>query len=72
MNTTIQKKMKTWKAENLRKPDMKVWMSADEWGEQLDMTITPQRMTAMYKAGLVERCQDKAYYGDNKYRYNVI
>ena len=39
------------------------WLTADEWG------ITPQRLTAMYNAGMVYRVKNKQYYGDNKYRY---
>lgn len=68
MNTIIQKKMEEFKAKNHAK---NAWFSAEEWSDNLDMKITPQRLGAMYKAGLVLRSQDKAYWGDNKCRYDV-
>ena len=69
MNTTIYKQMKNYMIENKCK---QCWFTCDEWGSELGITLTPQRMTAMYKAGLVDRKKDKHYFGDNKYRYDII
>lgn len=69
MNTTIYKKMVDYMSSNRAK---RAWMTADEWTTELGMVITPQRMTAMYKAGLIDKVQDKQYYGDSKYRYEPI
>lgn len=71
MNTTIRNKMNDFKAYHCL-GQKKAWLTANEWSVELDMAITPQRLTAMYKAGIVERKKNKEYYGDNKYRYNVI
>ena len=68
MNNAIYQKMKQFKEENHAR---KAWFTADEWSKQLDMTITSQRLGAMYKAGLVMRSQNKAYWGDNKCRYDI-
>ena len=68
MNSTIQKKMVEYKEYNGAK---QAWYSAEEWSEELEMEITPQRLTSMYKAGLVERWKDRRYFGDNNYRYDV-
>ena len=68
MNATIQKKMEQFKADNHAH---NAWFTADEWSKQLGITITPQRLGSMYKAGLVLRQQDKSYWGDNKCRYDV-
>lgn len=69
MTTTIYKKMIDFMNSNRAKH---AWMTANEWTAQLDIVITPQRMTAMYKSGLIDRVQDKQYYGDTKYRYEPI
>lgn len=45
------------------------WMTTAEWADVLGMTISTSRMTSMYKAGLVLRVKDKAYFGDNVYHY---
>ena len=47
------------------------FFSADEWAHTLGMKITPQRLTSMYREGLVVRKRDKAIYGDNNYRYDI-
>lgn len=48
------------------------WMSADEWTANTDLKFTPQRLTAMFKKGLVNRQKDFHYYGDNNYRYEPV
>lgn len=68
MNNVIKVKMEQFKRENHAR---NAWFTAEEWSKQLDMTITPQRLGAMYKAGLVTRRQDKAYWGDSKCRYDI-
>ena len=68
MNNTIYQKMKQFKEENHAR---NAWFTADEWSKQLDMTITSQRLGAMYKAGLVMRSQNKSYWSDNKARYDI-
>lgn len=68
MNTTIYKKMVEYKEYNGAK---KACFTAKEWGEELKMNITSQRLTSMYKAGLVDRWKDYRYFKDNNYRYDV-
>ena len=69
MNTTIQKKMEQFKANNHAR---NAWLTADEWSNQLGMKITPQRLGSMYRAGMVLKHESgKAYWGDNKCRYDV-
>ena len=68
MNSTIQKKMLEFKEYNRAK---QARFTAKEWSNLLEMEITPQRLTSMYKAGLVERWKDRSYFGDNNYRYDV-
>ena len=68
MNEIIRDKMADFKEYNGAK---QAWFTAKEWSEELGMELTPQRLTAMYKAGLVERARDRKYYGDNNYRYDV-
>ena len=70
MNYIIHNKMKQFKVENKAR---NTWLTAEEWGTQLDMTITPQRLGSMCRAGLVKKWEgDKKYWGDNKNRYDVI
>ena len=69
MNTTIYEKMTAYMSSNRAKH---AWMTADEWTTELGIVITPQRMTSMYKAGLIDKVQDKQYYGDSRYRYEPI
>lgn len=45
------------------------WFSANEWSDALGYKITPQRLTSMANQGLVDRDKDRAYFGDNNYRY---
>ena len=45
------------------------WMTTVEWADVLGMKISTSRITSMYKAGLVLRVKDKAYFGDNVYHY---
>lgn len=68
MNNIIRDKMVDYKEFNKAK---QTWFTAEEWSEELDMNITPQRLAVMYKAGLVDRCKDRKYYGDDRYRYEV-
>lgn len=68
MNEIIRDKMVEYKEYNRAK---QAWFTAKEWSGLLEMEITPQRLTSMYKAGLVERARNKEYYGDNNYRYDV-
>ena len=68
MNEIIRDKMVDFKEYNGAK---QAWFTAKEWSRLLEMEITPQRLTAMYKAGLVERWRDRRYFGDNNYRYDV-
>ena len=49
----------------------KAAFSFDELAEQLNLPITAQRMTAMYKAGMVDRFKNFHYYGDDKFRYVI-
>lgn len=48
------------------------YFTADEWSFNLGMKITPQRLTAMTKKGIVEKRQDKAFYGDSRVRYRPV
>ena len=48
------------------------WMSAEEWSSTTGVKFSPQRLTAMYKKGLVNRRKDFHYYGDRNYRYEPI
>lgn len=68
-NEHIFKLMLKWMEKNKAKA---TWFTADEWANELEMQITPQRLTSMVKSGLLERCRDRRYYGDNNYRYNPI
>ena len=45
------------------------WFSAKDWSGALGYKITPQRLTSMANQGLVDRIKDRAYFGDNNYRY---
>ena len=69
MNNTIYQKMKQFKEENHARH---AWFTVEEWSHNLDMTITPQRMGAMFRAGLVMKDnRGKSYWGDNKARYDI-
>ena len=45
------------------------WFSAKDWSSALGYKITSQRLTSMVNQGLVDRVKDRAYFGDNNYRY---
>lgn len=68
--TAIYKAMKALREE--RYQAKKVLFTADEWSEELEIKVTPQRLAAMWKQGLVVREKNRRYYGDDKYRYDVI
>jgi hypothetical protein len=74
-NTKVLKAMANYiedngiNAEKVRKMATSAWLTAKEWSDILGMTISSQRMTSMYNAGLVVRTKDKKYFGDNNYHY---
>lgn len=70
-NNKVIKMMLNSELVNDAKNAQVVKLTADEWSYELGTTITPQRLVSMFKAGLVDRVKDKAYYGDDKYRYWV-
>ena len=48
------------------------WMDAREWSDALEEKITSSRLVSMYNAGLVDRIKNKAYFGDDRFRYFPI
>ena len=69
MNKIIQKKMEQFKADNHAR---NAWLTAEEWSKMIGETITPQRLGAMWKAGLVIKHDGgRQYWGDSKNRYDV-
>lgn len=58
--------------EKVEKACCSSWSDANEWSEILGMSITPQRLASMFRAGLVVRNKDKQFFGDNNYRYFPI
>ena len=69
MNKMIYNKMKEYMVESGAK---KCNFTADEWTAALEMKISHQRLAAMCRDGLVTRFKNKAYYGDNCYRYDLV
>ena len=46
--------------------------TCDEWCEDMEVSITPQKMAAMAKVGyLVKHDRDRKYWGDDKVRYSL-
>ena len=48
------------------------WMDVYGWSSVLEEKITPARLASMYKAGLVDRVKDKAYFGNDRFHYFPI
>lgn len=48
------------------------WMDVYDWSSVLEEKITSARLTSMYKAGLVDRVKDKAYFGNDRFHYFPI
>ena len=51
---------------------LNTWMDANGWSSVLEEKITSARLASMYKAGLVDRVKDKAYFGDDRFHYFPI
>ena len=48
------------------------WMDVYGWSSVLEEKITPARLASMYKAGLLDRVKDKAYFGNDRFHYFPI
>lgn len=48
------------------------WMDVYDWSSVLEEKITSARLASMYKAGLVDRVKDKAYFGNDRFHYFPI
>ena len=48
------------------------WMDANDWSSILGEKITSARLVSMYNAGLLGRVKNKAYFGDDRFRYFPI
>ena len=48
------------------------WMDVYDWSSLLGEKITPARLASMYKAGLLDRVKDKAYFGNDRFHYFPI
>lgn len=48
------------------------WMDVYDWSSVLEEKITPARLASMYKAGLVDRVKNKAYFGNDRFHYFPI
>ena len=48
------------------------WMDVYDWSSVLEEKITPARLASMYKAGLLDRVKDKAYFGNDRFHYFPI
>ena len=45
------------------------WMTANDWGKELGVAISPQRLASMYNSGLVDRVKNPSFFGDNYFHY---
>lgn len=45
------------------------WLDAYDWTAMTGEKITSSRLTSMYKAGLIDRAKDKAYFGNDRFHY---
>lgn len=48
------------------------WMDAYDWSSVLEEKVTSARLASMYKAGLVDRVKNKAYFGNDRFHYFPI
>lgn len=48
------------------------WMDMYGWSSVLEEKITSARLASMYKAGLLDRVKDKAYFGNDRFHYFPI
>ena len=66
----LWKKMREWMEENGAK---KAYYTIEEWAAEIkEPTLTPAKMGYMYRLGLVNKQQNRQYYGDSKNRYEPI